>query len=400
MKEDSAPSVLQPPPDRTMVEVSPFTHFGEPICYETFELYLQSNTPCTFGSWFSVDWPARHSWVQEDGSPNFCFLTEQFGDCKASVSQFNGRLETECFEKTIGEFISYWKNLSGGRDKCVKDFPEDNFTSLPHYLKDWHFAKSVPAESVYRLPNLFSDDWLNKYWKNRDDVSDDYIFSYLGPVGSYTPFHADVFRSYSWSVNVCGCKKWLILYPGEELKLSDPGLNIEKQCREKELKYHLVLQGPGEGIFVPSGWWHQVLNAADTISINHNWANFHCVPKMWKYLTSELMLVEREISDCRDLMSDREWYEQCQLVLRANIGIDFTEFFQFILINLKYLSLETFNRLVNDLPNISHPLKVLDLPKAIEISDYNVKPVSQLYTLDDVIILATSIYSLIKSGNC
>jgi hypothetical protein len=33
------------------------------------------------------------------------------------------------------------------------------------------------------------------------------------------------------------------------------------------------IQEPGEIIFVPSGWHHQVYNLEDTISINHNWLN-------------------------------------------------------------------------------------------------------------------------------
>lgn len=34
----------------------------------------------------------------------------------------------------------------------------------------------------------------------------DYRFVYLGPAGSWTPLHADVLRSYSWSANVAGRK--------------------------------------------------------------------------------------------------------------------------------------------------------------------------------------------------
>jgi len=33
--------------------------------------------------------------------------------------------------------------------------------------------------------------------------------------GSWTPLHADVFRSYSWSANVCGKKRWLFLDPSQ-----------------------------------------------------------------------------------------------------------------------------------------------------------------------------------------
>ena len=332
---------------------TPFEHFTEPISYKTFEIFMKKNIPCTFASWISSDWNARKYWALDNDQPNFDFLEEKYGNLSASVSKFSNNNEFDCFSQTISQFILYWKSLILKRDLSnidnVEFFPLTDFHLLPHYLKDWHFAQASNPSSVYRVPDFFTDDWLNRFWKIRNDVDDDYIFSYFGPAGSFTPFHADVFRSYSWSVNVCGRKKWLILYPGEELKLNRNYLNIEQQCIEKGLNYKIVIQNSGEGIFVPSGWWHQVLNIADTISINHNWANFHCVPRIWSYLTSELQLVEHEIRDCRHLMTDGEWDEQCQVVLRANIGLSFREFFDFVLFNLKIKSEDDYIDLISEL---------------------------------------------------
>lgn len=296
---------------------------------------MSNNIPCVLGEWISRSWPSRSLWVEDNGAINFDYLDKQFGQYKASVSKFCDDSSFDCHELTISEYIQYWKKLIESRtDEVSESFPENQFNRLPHYLKDWHFARCVSPDSVYQVPGIFTDDWLNRYWKSRTGSNDDYIFSYFGPSGSYTPFHADVFRSYSWSVNLVGVKKWLILYPGEELKLDRNQLNVENQCIDKGLHCKIIYQGAGEGIFVPSGWWHQVLNVRDTISINHNWANFHCVPLMWTYLTSELELVEREIQDCRALMGEEEWDAQCQLVLRANIGLSFEEFVEFVIVNL------------------------------------------------------------------
>ena len=88
-----------------------------------------------------------------------------------------------------------------------------------------------------------------------------------------TPFHADVFRSFSWSANICGRKKWLLYPPGEEKHLKDKLGNLAYDVTSSELhdgkKYpdyekacqpFEVVQEAGEVIFVPSGWHHQVFN--------------------------------------------------------------------------------------------------------------------------------------------
>lgn len=95
-----------------------------------------------------------------------------------------------------------------------------------------------------------------------------------------TPFHADVFRSYSWSANICGRKKWLLYPPGQDeflrdthgnlpydvtsTELQDKGLfpHSEEACQPLE-----IIQEAGEIIFVPSGWHHQVYNLVRTLNV-------------------------------------------------------------------------------------------------------------------------------------
>ena len=79
------------------------------------------------------------------------------------------------------------------------------------YLKDWHLVKEYSSPSVYQLPLYFSEDWINDFWdyeSKKGQESDDYRFVYIGMKGSFTPLHKDVFRSYSWSTNIAGTKKW------------------------------------------------------------------------------------------------------------------------------------------------------------------------------------------------
>ena len=71
-------------------------------------------------------------------------------------------------------------------------------------------------------------------------------------------------RSFSWSANICGCKKWLIYPPGQEQYLTDrlgnlaydvtsDDMNDKHQFpdSEKASKPIKVIQRAGEVIFVP-----------------------------------------------------------------------------------------------------------------------------------------------------
>ncbi|KAJ2331512.1 JmjC domain-containing protein 4, partial [Coemansia sp. RSA 2681] len=202
------------------------------------------------------------------------------------------------------------------------------------YCKDWHFTRSPsPYRAFSLLPHL-SNDWLNAYYE--EVKGDDYKFAYLGGQGTWTPFHEDVFRSYSWSANICGEKEWILVPPGQNDLFTDVNGNWVHSLmdyderrfpRLGELKKFKVVQGPGETMFVPSGWWHQVRNVGDTISINHNWANEFNLGRMYERLVHDLQSVRYALSDVTDMDG---FEDHVQLVLRANSGMDFAGFLAFV----------------------------------------------------------------------
>lgn len=147
-----------------------------------------------------------------------------------------------------------------------------------------------------------------------------------------TPFHADVYSSFSWSVNVIGKKKWFLFPPGEEDKIKDQLGNYPLffiDCKEKNLniEYFEIIQETGDALFVPSGWHHQVINIVDTISVNHNWINGCNIELMWASLQNNLTSVENEIKELRDT---EEFSDQCQLILKSVFGMDFNMFISFV----------------------------------------------------------------------
>jgi len=229
----------------------------------------------------------------------------------------------------FSEFQEYWET-DRNEDDDIK------------YLKDWHFyQETAHCYSAYTTPQYFCSDWLNEWWQGRDDTDvtrNDYRFVYIGPRGSWTPFHSDVFGSFSWSANIVGRKKWIMLPPGEEDKVRDNFGNVvfdvlseESELLQKtqgQIRKIEFIQETGEIVFVPSGWHHQVYNLEDTISINHNWFNGTNLMSVYEALKAELRKVQIELDDCRD---DRdEWNAMCQGLLRASYGMNYIDFLDLI----------------------------------------------------------------------
>ncbi|XP_012033041.2 2-oxoglutarate and iron-dependent oxygenase JMJD4 isoform X3 [Ovis aries] len=229
-----------------------------------FKGYLLPNLPCVFSSAFTEDWGSRRLWVTPSGKPNFDYLLQNYGDvvvpvANCGVQEYNSNPKEHM---PLRDYISYWK-----------EYIQGNYSSSRGclYLKDWHLCRDFSAEGVFTLPIYFSSDWLNEYWDALD--VDDYRFVYMGPAGTWSPFHADIFRSFSWSVNICGRKKWFFFPPGQEEALRDCHGGLPYDVTSPTLldsRLHPmrdrcgppleVTQEAGEMVFVPSGWHHQVHN--------------------------------------------------------------------------------------------------------------------------------------------
>lgn len=91
-------------------------------------------------------------------------------------------------------------------EMTLKQYLNDERNDI--YLKDWHFQKEFEnlIEKTYLTPEFAKNDWLNQYCDEKTNT--DYRFVYIGKKNTWTPLHTDVLKSYSWSANVSGRKKW------------------------------------------------------------------------------------------------------------------------------------------------------------------------------------------------
>ncbi|KAG8831773.1 hypothetical protein FS842_005227 [Serendipita sp. 407] len=283
-------------------------------------------------------------------SPNFDYMLEDYGEFVVPVDEDGCRSQ-----KSLREVIDIWRsNDAKGRRL---------------YVKDWHLAlqlekSDVRMEPFYTTPRIFADDWMNNYYLEKTD--DDFRFVYMGPEGTFTRLHRDVYTSYSWSTNVVGRKRWWLFPPevtqyitkpngetiGDDNLLRDTGdaetvyATVEGWpnwpiAREKMI---VVEQEEGESIFVPSGWYHQVLNLTFCISINHNWSNSHNFESMYHSMVEATRRVEDSIQDVKELLQKRssqggweeEWHTIAQDLLKQDSGWDWSTLLAMVETNLKY----------------------------------------------------------------
>jgi histone arginine demethylase JMJD6 len=146
----------------------------------------------------------------------------------------------------------------------------------------------------YEVPSYFPYDLFSLVGERRRPP---YRWFLIGPERSGTTIHIDPLGTSAWNTLLVGRKKWILFPPelsksfvkgvemiqkGEDDESINYFVDIYSRMKEKYLKvsntanlpleYQEVcayefIQEPGETVFVPSGWWHCVLNLTDTIAI-------------------------------------------------------------------------------------------------------------------------------------
>lgn len=227
--------------------------------------------------------------------------------------------------------------MGDGREARVARCSEREFSDQPRVdmtLGEWLrrsaseadlYVKDLRADPAhYETPPHAADDWMEDRWPGA------HRFVYAGRAGTWTPLHCDVFSSYSWSANVCGRKEWL-LFPPDAAPLVRGVYNAEEPGaapKEALRRCVRVEQGPGELIFVPSGWAHQVRNLDDTVSVNANWFNAFSVDLVDAHMRREMEAVRDAMSgffcdgDQAAAEPEEEREEREQRVLMASAAMD------------------------------------------------------------------------------
>ena len=110
---------------------------------------------------------------------------------------------------------------------------------------------------------------------------------WIGPQGTFTPLHHDLTNNLI--VQLVGRKRVVMASPAETPKLynhlhvfseignlTDPGLDLASYPKLSNVRLLEVVIEPGEALFVPIGWWHQVESLDFSVTMtytNFRWPN-------------------------------------------------------------------------------------------------------------------------------
>ncbi|KAK8692331.1 hypothetical protein V6N13_075799 [Hibiscus sabdariffa] len=206
-------------------------------------------------------WPARSTWTIDQ-------LVSKYGDVAFKISS------SLKFSMKFKDYVSYMK----------QQHDED-----PLYIFDDKFGESAPGLlKDYTVPQIFTEDFFDVLEKDRRPP---FQWLVIGPARSGASWHVDPALTSTWNTLLCGRKRWALYPPGTvplgvtvNVDDDDGDISVDSPSSlQWWLDFYPLLanenkpiectQLPGETIFVPSGWWHCVLNLETTIAVTQNFVN-------------------------------------------------------------------------------------------------------------------------------
>ena len=209
-------------------------------------------------------WPARSEW-------SFDFFAQRYGDRRVVVTDRLVR-PTVARRVAFSEYMLYCQMpfaTALGQVAAPAPFYLTGFSPLswdPELLE--YFSDPYVIENAYR--RQLSGPLLNWYFDN-------FSWLFIGPKGTLSPLHVDLFGTHAWLAQVHGRKHFLLFSPLDAPYVYDGQVDFFRPdldrfpLLEKARPVEAILE-PGEVIFIPANWSHQVISLDASISLTMNFA--------------------------------------------------------------------------------------------------------------------------------
>jgi hypothetical protein len=235
---------------------------------ETFlDKYWSASQPMVIKN-FAHDWPAMQKWDLD-------YFETNFGDEEVEIQ--TGRETDPDFE--LNSSIHKTKVKLKEYIALIKDNPISNdyyMTANNHTLKNNKFKKIL--EDAGSLP-----DYATNF------TSDGNTHLWIGPQGTVTPLHHD--ETAIFHLQIKGRKHWKLISPlaapnlYNHINVFSPvdleNIDYEKYPLMKKVSVMEVTVEEGEAIFLPVGWWHNVVSKDVCISLSFCGFIF---PNTWNFI--------------------------------------------------------------------------------------------------------------------
>lgn len=221
---------------------------------EFLENYYAKNTPLILTEMMH-DWQAMSWWSPE-------FFKTNYGNCQVEITSDRNsdpdyEINTYNHKKvvTMSQYVDMIVNGGETNDYYInannKNLEQEEFKPL---LKD-----------IKILPEFLDSNNTSQR-----------IFFWFGPAGTITPLHHDTMNL--MMAHVYGRKRWRLISPNyspllyndigvfSKIDLENPNYNQYPLFKDVDV-IETILE-PGEIIFVPVGWWHQVKGLDTNIAVS------------------------------------------------------------------------------------------------------------------------------------
>ncbi|CAK9218145.1 unnamed protein product [Sphagnum troendelagicum] len=234
----------------------------EHLSLKDFQAFYDGKKPVLVTD-LTKEWPAQKTW-------NLKQMVDKYGDVAFKVSQSHGKK----VKMKLKDYASYLQSQNDEE---------------PLYIFDSKFGEVAPTMlQDYSVPSIFSEDLLALLDKQ---IRPPFRWLVAGPARSGASWHVDPALTSAWNALLSGRKRWALYPPGRvppavivhvdeddgSVNFDGPTslqwwLDVYPTLRQEEKPLECT-QLPGETIFVPSGWWHCVLNIDPSIAVTQNFVN-------------------------------------------------------------------------------------------------------------------------------